>query len=94
MPGATWASAYCAASKYRLQSTRLRSPLGSAIVAAEQLVHPRGVARAADVLQEERVVEVAAILERQADLVGEPHADQAAPQRVAEGLSFGEIERE
>ena len=68
--------------------------LGHAVVAAEQLVDARRVARAADVLEQEAVVEVAALGQRQADALGDRHADQAAAERVPERLAFRDVERE
>ena len=62
------------------------------VAAAEDLRHSRRRAGAAGVLEQQRVVEAAAILLRQRDGPGEPHSQQARASGVAAGLSLGQIE--
>ena len=63
-------------------------------VAAEQLEDTGRVARAAHILEQRGVVEVAPVGEREPQPVGELHTDQAGAQRVPHRLPVGEIERE
>src|SRR5439155_1740173 len=72
----------------------LEPVLGEPIVPAEQLVDACRAARAADVLEHHGVVEIAPVLEREAQVIGELHADQAGPERVTHGLALGEVEGE
>ena len=67
--------------------------LGDVIVGAEQRRHAGGVRGAAGVLEQQRVEEVGAGRGVEAELLGEPHADQARAQRVAGRLPLGEVER-
>ena len=67
----------------------LRDP----VVGGEQRRHAGGVGRAAGVLEQQRVEEVGAGPGVEADLLGEPHADQARAQRMAGRLALGEVER-
>jgi hypothetical protein len=61
---------------------------------AQQREHLRRVARAARVLQHERVVEIAAVAHGESQALADAHPDQAGAQRVAQGLALGEVERE
>ena len=70
----------------------LHPRLHVAVVRAEQRGHAGGVARAAGVLQQQRVVERRALLGGERQLVGDAHADQAGADGVAEWLAFGQIE--
>ena len=63
------------------------------IVGAEQLRDACGVARAAGVFQQHRVVECRAICRAESDAVGDTHRDHAAAQRVTGGCAFRQVER-
>ena len=62
------------------------------LVAAEQLVHARRVARAAGILQEQRVEQIAALPIRQAHEVRQAHPNQARSRRVPLWVAFGDVE--
>src|SRR5204863_9006560 len=68
--------------------------LRGALVAAEQRENSRGIAGAAGVLQDQRVVEIAPLTERELGALGELHTDQTGAERMAHRLALGEIERE
>jgi len=62
------------------------------VVTAEELRHPRGGARAADVLQEQGVEERRAVGGVEAGVRREPHADHAASGGVAHGLALRQVD--
>ncbi len=67
--------------------------LESDVVAAEELAHACGRRRAADVLQQQRVVERVALLGAELQLPRDAHADQAAALGLAHGMALGHVER-
>jgi hypothetical protein len=71
----------------------LRRALRHVIVRAEQGRHPGRVRRATGVLEQQRVEQVRARRRIKLQLLRQPHADLAAPHRVAGRLSLGEVER-
>ena len=68
--------------------------LDDPVVAAEQRRDVRSVRRAAGVLEQQRVVERRAVVGREVERRGEAHAHDAGPSGMAQGLPFGEIERD
>jgi hypothetical protein len=64
-----------------------------AIVAADEHAHPCGIAAAADVLEQQGVIEVGFISVGQAHNVGNEHAVEAGPDGMAGYRAFGEVER-
>ena len=95
-PGTTRADAV--APRERIAQARASSRCGAAcagraVVSAHRLVQTRGVGRAAEVLEQQREVEIA-LLGEQPQAAGDPHPDQARAQRVAEALAVGEVERQ
>ena len=71
----------------------LHAPLDDAVVGAEERAHAGGVARAAGVLEQQRVVERGERGVVEAELAPDAHAEEAAAHGVAGGLPFGEVER-
>ena len=67
--------------------------LESDVVGAEQLAHAGGRRRAADVLEQERVVEGVAVLGGELQLVREAHADQAGALGLPDRMPLGHVER-
>ena len=67
--------------------------LESDVVGAEQLAHAGGRRRAADVLEQERVVEGIAVIRSELQLVREAHADQAGALGLPDGMPLGHVER-
>ena len=63
------------------------------IVPAEELVDALRVARAAGVLQEQRVMQVGLLFLGQAERLRDAHADDAGPVGVAVRVPLGEVER-
>ena len=63
------------------------------IGAAKEVVDDRGVARAAGVLQEQRVEEIGLLGRRQTERLSDAQADEAASGRMAARMSLGQIER-
>jgi hypothetical protein len=66
--------------------------LESEIIRAEQTAEPRGVRRAAQILEQERIEQCRAFLVGQSDHFAQTHPDEAGPDRVALGLSFRDVE--
>ena len=71
----------------------LHRALGRVVVGGEQRRQPGRVARAAGVLEQQRVEQRRALLLPQADLLGQPHADRGRADRVAGRLALGDVER-
>ncbi len=71
----------------------LHGALGRLVVGGEQRGQARGVARAAGVLEQQRVEQRGALLLGQADLLGQPHADRGRADRVAGRFALGDVER-
>src|SRR6185312_3105791 len=63
------------------------------VVRPEQLAETSGVVGAAGVLEKERVIERGAVGRVHVQLAAQAHADQAGAHRVADGLTFREIQR-
>ena len=63
------------------------------IVGQVELADARGVAAAAEVLEQQRVVEIAQGGDIQADRLADVHADPAHADAVAFRLTFGQVER-
>lgn len=64
-----------------------------AIVAADHFAHTGGVAAAANVFEQERVIEGGSFRLIEGEMIGEAHAIQTAADGVAGYRAFGEIER-
>jgi hypothetical protein len=67
--------------------------LGADVVGVEDVVEPGRIATTARVLQQQDVIEVRLHFRREADFLGDAHADHATTHRMAHGAAFGEIQR-
>jgi hypothetical protein len=63
------------------------------IVGDVELADPRGIAAAAEIFQEQRVVEVGELRHGQAEHLADMHADPAAAHAVTDGLAVGHVQR-
>ena len=63
------------------------------VVTARKLMHAGGVARAAGVLEQQRVEQIGAVRVVEAEQFGELHPNQARPPGVAGRVSLGDVER-
>ena len=72
---------------------RLQVGLDAMIVGAEEDREARGVARAPEVLHQQRVEQCRSLVGGQLELRRDSHADQAAANRVSFALSLGQVER-
>ena len=71
----------------------LETLLERAVVGFVERANPRRVARAAEVLEEQGVVEIVALARGEAQRDADLAADVAATDAMAGGLAFGDIER-
>jgi hypothetical protein len=63
------------------------------VVGAEQIAQPRRVARAAQILEQQRIEQRATLIVGKAKLLADLHPDHGGAHRVAHGLALGEVER-
>ena len=80
-------------SEARMPVHALHSRLDRLVVGREQRRHAARVARAAGVLEEQRVVERRALIGLESDRFGDAHPDQAGAHRVSGRRALGEVER-
>ncbi len=70
----------------------LEVALKGQVVGQIQLANARRVAAAAQVFQQQRVVQLPALLVAQAQRLGDVHTNPAAAHAVALGLAFGDVQ--
>jgi len=63
------------------------------VVGQKQLADARGIAAAADILEQERVIEIAHLAVGQAEFLPDIHSNPTATDAVAFRLAFGQVER-
>ena len=63
------------------------------IVGLIKFADPRGVARAAEILEQQRVVKVVTVLGAEAERAADVAADPAGADAMAGRLAFGDVER-
>ena len=73
---------------------RLHGPLGPKVVRAEKGGHPGGVARATDILEQQGVEQLRALLLREPQALGDGHPDIAGADGVPLGLAFDHVQDE
>ena len=74
--------------------TSALAALGGAVVGTQNLAHARRVAAAADVFEQQRVIEIPELWPVQAQFAANAHADQATADGVAGNGVLGEVQRE
>ena len=88
-----WRSTWRSDAPGRMVVDQLARALELEVVGAEQRAQPGGVARAAGVLEQQRVEQRRALVGREPDLLADPHADRARAHGVAHRLALGDVER-
>ena len=74
-------------------ANRLVALLEGEIVGLIQFADPRGIAAAAEILEQQGIIEIVAILRRQAERATDVAADPAGADAMAGRLSLGQVER-